>query len=182
MRVWSTEQSETDFSLICPTSPYADLRVPFRWTKNRAVDMCQKLGNGKITSLNNTSSPSSGENLELKYGVFDDECDRFATPYEYNEIEGIVINENTAKEEILRWLPGYPVNHSGWSNVLFHREQRNFENRNYYTEVCLVCNTSLKTTYTMRGNCKYSLLGNLKYSAYMNNKYLGFFGDSVSIW
>ena len=173
---------EKDSSLICPTSQYADLRVPFKWTNKRGVDMCSKLGDGKITSLNNTSISSSGKSLDLKYGVFDKECERFLTPYIYSEIEGIVRNENTGEEENLKWIPGFPVNRSGWSNVLFYREQRNFENHVNHRELCLVCNTSLKTIYTMRGNCKYSLLGNLKYSAYMNDKYLGFLGDDVSIW
>ena len=178
------KELEKDSSLICPISQYADLRVPFQWSNKRGVDMCSKLGSGKITSLNHTYDTTliSEKSLNIKYGVVDNECERFLTPYVYNEIEGIVRNENTGEEEILKWIPGFPVNLSGWSNVLFYREQRNFENHVNHKELCLVCNTSLKTIYTMRGNCKYSLLGNYKYSAYMNNKYLGFFGDYVSIW
>ena len=175
-------QLEADLSLVCPTSPYADLRVPFKWTKGRGHDMCLKLGNGKITSLNYSSNQSSGKGLDIKYGVFDNECETFLTPYVYSEIEGIVRNEYTTEEEKFRWLPGYPINGSEWSAVQFHREGGYFENQPHYSEACLVCNTSLKTIYTMRGNCKYSLLGNLKYSAYMNNKYLEYFGGSVSIW
>lgn len=176
------QELETDSVLICPNSPYADLKVPYKWSKSRAVDMCMKLGNGKITSLKNSSSPSSGKSLKIKYGDVDEDCKKFWTPYLYSKNEEIVRNENTNVEEKLRWLPGYPVNHSGWSAVSFHREIKYFENEAHFKEECLVCNTSLKTIYTMRGNCKYSLLGNLKYSAYMNHKYLGFFGDSVTIW
>ena len=176
------KQLESESVLICPTSPYADLKVPFKWSKSRAVDMCMKLGNGEITSLKKPLSPSSGKSLDIKYGDFDRDCERFWTPYVYSKNEDIVRNENTEVEEKLRWLPGVPVNHSGWSDVMFYREKGYFENHAGYNEACLVCNTSLKTIYTMRGNCKYSLLGNLKYSAYMNHKYLGFFGDSVTIW
>ena len=57
----NVKELETNLGLICPTSPYADLRVPFEWTKNRAVDMCRKLGNGKITSIDNPLSPSPGK-------------------------------------------------------------------------------------------------------------------------
>ena len=112
----------------------------------------------------------------------DNECLFFWTPYVYSQIEGIVKNENTAVKEKLLWLSGFPVNHTERSEVLFSQERGNFINHAPDYEACLVCNTSLKTSYTMRGNCKYSLLGNLKYSAHMNNKYLAFFGDSVIIW
>lgn len=100
----------------------------------------------------------------------------------YSQNEVIVRNENTEVEEKLLWLPGYPVNHTEWSVVLFSPKRGNFVNHAKYREACLVCNSSLQTIYTMRGNCKYSLLGNLKYTASMNNKYLGFFGDRVNIW
>ena len=144
--------------------------------------MCKKLGNGKITSLINSSNMS--KSLNIKYGVFDHECRKFWTPYVYSNSEGIARNENTGAQEILGgWIPGFPENYTGSSDVIFLRETRNFENlAGNSIEVCLVCNTSLKTTYQMRGNCKHSLLGNRKFIANMNNKYLGFFGDGIRIW
>ena len=168
-----------DSSIVCPSSPYADLKVPFKWTKNRAKDMCYKIGKGQITSISNPSNSSSDKSLSMKYG--DSECEKFWTPYIYSEMEGTAKNEYTEAEEKLSWLPGTPVNNTGWPNVFFYPAKRYFETTDQYSEYCLVCNTSLKTIYTMRGNCKYSLLGNLKYSAYMVNKYLGFFGNSVII-
>ena len=97
--------------------------------------------------------------------------------------EGIVTNEITKLEEELLWWPGYPANITDYSNVLFHPEKRYFKNfKNEVMEECMICNTSLKTIYNLRGSCKHSFLGNSFYKANTFNKYLGFFGEKVTIW
>ena len=162
---------ETDSNLICPTSTYADLTIPLKWTKGRAVDMCSKLGNGKISTFHTNASKDNNN-----------ECSGYWTPYLYSLMEGIVTNEITKLEEELLWWPGYPKNSSGFSTIMFSLTQKYFWNMDKYREECLICNTSLKTEYTLRGNCKYSFLGNFDYKANNFNKYLGFFGKSVIIW
>ena len=168
-----SRELEIDSSLICPTSPYADLKVPLKWTKYRAADICSKLGNGKITSFSINTNGNQDN--------FENECDRYWTPYVYSLTKGIVRNENTDVEDEVLWWPGYPANITDWSGIIYYQERKLFLNSPTDSAECLICNTSLKTIYTMRGNCKYSLLGNLKYSAYMNNKYMGFFGEGVII-
>ena len=168
------KELETDSNLVCPTSPYADLTIPFTWTKSRAADMCSKLGNGKITTF-----PTSRLNT-LKD---DKECSGYWSPYEYSVVDGVVTNENTKLEEELVWWPGFPVNFSDFSTILFSVEKRKFWNIAPNREECLICNTSLKTEYTLRGNCKNSLLVNSNnYKTNTFNKYLGFFGNKVIIW
>ena len=170
------KEIEKDSSLICPTSIYADLIVPLKWTKSRAVDMCRYLGNGIIASF-----PSNTSIFNRLKGV--NVCRRYWSPYSYSLVDGIVINENTLLEEELLWSSGFPVNITDSSNVIFFPEERHYINKNEDMEECLICNTSLKTEYTMRGNCKYSFLGNFKYKTNtFNNKYLGFFGGRVAIW
>ena len=162
------KELKTDSSLICPSSTYADITIPVKWTKSRAVDMCSKLGNGKI------SSPTyrSKEN-----------CVRYWSPYRYIITEGIVWNENENTEliEKLQWYPGFPVNITDWSNIVFNPKDKYFENVEDVEE-CLICNSSLKTEYSLRGNCEYSYLGNFKYKANTINKHLGFAGKRVIIW
>ena len=168
------KELKKDSSLICPTSPYADLTIPLKWTKSRAVDMCSKLGNGKISFLTSRSKE-------------DNDCVRYWSPYRYSVMEGIVWNENenTELEEKLLWGPGYPANITDRSNIVFEPKKGYFQNI-FATveslEECLICNTSLKTEYTLRGNCEYSFLGNFKYKANNINKRLEFAGKRVTIW
>ena len=97
-------------------------------------------------------------------------------------MEGIVWNENENTEllEKLQWYPGFPVNVTDWSKVVFNPKERYFENVEDVEE-CLVCNSSLKTEYSLRGNCEYSFLGNFKYKANTIDKHLGFAGKRVII-
>ena len=147
------QESNVSSSMVCPTTPYADLRVPFEWTKSRAKDMCFKIGNGQIASPGNDDSREN-------WKIYDD-CEMFWTPYLYDEDSGSVEKEYSHDEKVrLNWLQGFPVNGTpGWQNVIFYPARKYFENAEDHKEICLVCNTSLKTIYTMRGNCKYSLLG-----------------------
>ena len=170
------KELETDSNLVCPTSPYADLAIPFIWSKSRALDMCSKLGNGKITTFKTNASRLSPLREH-------DECTGYWTPYVYSAVKGVVTNENTKLEENLLWWPGYPVNRSDFSTILYRVGKGVFWNIAPNREECLVCNTSLKTEYTLRGNCKHSFLGNSKhYKTNTFNKYLGFFGNRVIIW
>ena len=162
------KELKTESSLICPTSPYADITIPLKWTKSRAVDICSKLGNGKISSPTYKSK---------------EDCVRYWSPYRYIVMEGMVWNENENTEllEKLQWYPGFPVNITDWSKVVFNPKERYFENVEDVEE-CLVCNSSLKTEYSLRGNCEYSFLGNFKYNANNINKHLEFAGKRVLIW
>ena len=168
-------ERKTDSILICPTSPYADMKIPFKWTKSKAMDMCRKLGNGKISYPTNRSRE-------------DNDCAKYWSPYSYSVAEGIVRNENenTTLEKSLLWWPGFPVNITDWSNIVFYRKERYFVNVKSKvedgSEACLICNTSIKTKYTLRGNCKFSFLGNFNYKANTINTHMGFFGKRVIIW
>ena len=157
---------ETDSNLICPSSPYADVTIPLKWNKGGAVDMCRKLGNGKISTFQASSNGN--------------EYDGYWTPYIYFVVEGYVRNEITKLKEELLWWPGFPVNRSDFSTIIYKKKY--FWNVAENREECLICNTSLKTEYTLRGNCKYSFLGNLNYKTNTFNKYLGFFGKRATIW
>ena len=164
---------DIDDNLICPISSYADVAIPFQWTKSKAIDMCNKLGNGKIT----TSFTDT---------IIDNECYGYWSPYVYSADEGLVRNENDNAKlaEELPWMPGmYPVNITGWSNIVLHPEKGFFENLDGRAnrEECLICNTSLDTEYTLRGNCKYSFLGNFNYKTNIFNKYIGFLAEKVTI-
>ena len=167
------EVVETDSNLVCPSSQYADLTIPLKWTKDRAVDMCSKLGNGKITTFQTSYASRSNDG---------NECTDYWTPYLYSLAEGTVTNEITKLEEDIVWWPGYPKNRSDFSTILFRVTKRYYYNVAKIREECLTCNTSLKTKYTLRGNCKYSFLGNFIYKANNFKKYFGFFGEKVIIW
>ena len=168
-------KKEIDTDIICPTSPYADLKFPFKFTKSIAVDVCNKLGKGKLSSFLNNSS-----RLDLLKD--DSKCFKYWTPYLY--IDGKVRNFNTKLEGEFPWWPGFPVNIANWSNILFYTAKNVFANTpdNSEREECLICNSSLKSEYILRGNCKYSILGNFNYKANTFKKYLGFFGKRVTIW
>ena len=170
------KEVETNSNLVCPTSPYADLTIPLMWNKRRAVDMCSKLGNGKITTF------SANVSIMNTSSIDDNECERYWTPYSYSVEEGKVTDEITKLEEKLFWWRGFPVNISDSSEILFYPEEGQFMNTVQKKEECLICNTSLKTMYTLRGNCKNSFLGNSNYKTNTLNKYLGFFGKRVTIW
>ena len=138
--------------------------------------MCSKLGNGKITTFKTNTSRLS--TLEKH-----DECMGYWTPYVYSAVKGAVTNENTKLEEELFWWSGFPVNRSDFSAILYRVEKGTFWNIAPDREECLICNTSLKTEYTLRGNCKNSFLSNSNhYKTNTFNKYLGFFGNRAIIW
>ena len=106
-----------------------------------------KVGNGKISSTRNPD--------------YIEECEDIWTPYLYSQLQGIAINEYSNEKVSINWCDGMPLNRTNFVQVLFDNLKGCYENTNSvaFYEYCAICNSSLKTIYTMRGNCKSSILG-----------------------
>ena len=140
---------DIDSSYICSNSSFFNLYVPFSITRSRGKDVCFKLGNGEISS---TRKPE-----------YIEECEDIWTPYLYSQTQGITINEYSNEKVSINWCDGMPLNRTHFVQVLFDTLKGCYENTNEvaFHEYCTICNSSLRTIYTMRGNCKSSILGPL---------------------
>ena len=138
---------DTDSSFVCSNSSFFNLYVPFSITRSRGKDVCFKLGNGEISSTRNPD--------------YIEECEDIWTPYLYSQMQGIAINEYSNEKVSINWCDGMPLNRTNFIQVLFDNLKGCYENTNSvaFYEYCTICNSSLKTIYTMRGNCKSSILG-----------------------
>ena len=141
---------DTDSSYICSNSSYIDLYVPFqndKMTRDRGTEVCSKLGNGEISTLN--------------HPIQINECVVFWTPYLFSLKEEIAYNEYSREPVSLQWCDGMPYNDTKFDHIVYHKLNGCYENK--YSdgkyEYCTVCNSSLGVIYKMRGNCKYSILG-----------------------
>ena len=136
-----------DSSYICSNSSYFDLYVPFSITRNRGKDVCSKLGNGELSSVQNP------------YHI--EECEDLWTPYLYSQMKGITMIEYSHEKVSINWCDGMPLNRTNFDQVLFDNVMGCYQNTNRVAlyEYCTICNSSSRTIYTMRGNCKSSILG-----------------------
>ena len=183
---------DTDSSYVCSNSSFFDLYVPFSITRGRAKDICSKLGNGEISSVQNP--------------FYIEECEDLWTPYLYSQMKGKTINEYSHENVSINWCDGMPLNRTNFDQVTFDNLKDCYENTNRVAlyEYCTICNSSFKTIYTMRGNCKSSILGlhletmktsnfknidclsfcagNYNYHAYNSpGSYYGFYGSGINI-
>ena len=96
--VGNVQQIDIAIKTLCLPNKYINLRLPFIWRKSTAIDICAKLGNGKITDFQDPSNLSN-INMESIYGKKYLDCKYFWTPYTDENEEGVFVNENTGNIE-----------------------------------------------------------------------------------
>ena len=84
------DEEHVNYTEICSDSDTFTLRYPLLWTKENAMDICDKIDHGKIFDF-----PISFSGSESKYS---DVCKYFWTPFTDQQREGVFINENNGEE------------------------------------------------------------------------------------
>ena len=170
------EKEKINKKTICSKSTSVNFRISLQWTQIEASEECRKYGqNGNI------SKPTNIGDMYKDPSKFKP-CRFFWTPYTDKYTEGIFVNENSNETmNEFQWTPGQPDGGIQQNYVGIMFPEKTFNDLQNGREVCVSCEISRFTSFTMRGACENSYLETIYFPTICRG-YIGFIGNMVLIW
>ena len=155
---------------VCSVTGYYDIRLPIGLDQQQAVDTCNKLGHGRMKTMN------SQEELKEYIKWFEKKaegiCSRFWTPFSDKVEEGLFASlEDGSKANFLPWAPGEPSGGVYENGVEFAVNQRDQSHSVHYNDqfsdagidsfICSACFLDRSFTLNLKGVCVHTFMGKL---------------------
>ena len=130
--------------------------APLNW--NEAMYMCNKLGSGNMTELQNP------EDMEYTVSLFENEptsCENIWTPLTDEEKEGVYRNAMT--KNVASYLPWEVSNPNGFKDenfVLLSMSSKGYiDNVKTKKATCTACDIGIRTEFYLKGVCQETYFG-----------------------